>query len=149
MKSDATTVEQYLSELPNDRRAAIETVRETILTHLPNGYVETMNWGMIVYEVPLAVHPETYNGQPLLYAGLASQKNHLAVYLSALYMDVPTNESFRAAYAASGKRMDVGKNCVRFKRVDDLPLDAIGDVVASHTVEEFSDLHKQVRRRTR
>jgi len=149
MKLNATTVEQYVSELADDRSSAIKTVRRTILDHLPEGYVETMNWGMIVYDVPLAVHPETHNGQPLLRAGLASQKNHLAVYLSALHMDVPTNESFRAAYAASGKRMDVGKNCVRFRRIDDLPLDAIGDVVASHTVEQFSDLYKRARRSSR
>jgi uncharacterized protein YdhG (YjbR/CyaY superfamily) len=149
MKSDATTVEQYLSELPNDRRAAIETVRETILENLPDGFVETMNWGMISYEIPLSVVPDTYNGQPLMYAALASQKNHMAVYLSAIYADGPTNEAFMASYEASGKRIDVGKSCVRFKTIDDLPLDAIGDAIASHSVQQFADLYHRVRQTRR
>ncbi|MGI9584813.1 MAG: DUF1801 domain-containing protein, partial [Acidimicrobiia bacterium] len=82
MRSDATSVDQYLAELPDDRRAAIETVRDTILANLPDGYEEAMNWGMITYQVPLATYPDTYNGKPLMYAALASQKHHMAVYLT-------------------------------------------------------------------
>ena len=90
MQSDATSVAEYLAELPADRRAAIEAVRQTILANLPEGYEEAMNWGMITYQVPLARYPDTYNGQPLAYAALASQKNHMAVYLTGIYADDET-----------------------------------------------------------
>jgi uncharacterized protein YdhG (YjbR/CyaY superfamily) len=137
MQSDATTVAQYLAELPADRRAALEAVRETILANLPTGYEETMAWGMITYQVPLARYPDTYNKQPLAYAGLASQKNHMAVYLIGLYADDAAREQFEAAYRATGKRYDVGKSCVRFKKLDDLPLALIGESVALLSVDEF------------
>ena len=87
MRSDAKTVDEYLRSLPDDRRHAIEQVRQVILTNLPNGYAEAMNWGMISYEVPLEVQPDTYNGQPLMYAALASQKHHMALYLTSVYSD--------------------------------------------------------------
>ncbi len=137
MQSDATTVEEYLSELPDDRRAAIEAVRRTILDNLPNGYEEVMNWGMITYQVPLETYPDTYNGQPLMYAALASQKNHMAVYLTGIYMSDAAREDFETAYKATGKRFDVGKSCVRFKKLDELPLELIGDCIASDDVETF------------
>ena len=88
MRSNASTVAQYLSELPTDRREAVEAVRQTILDNLPPGYEEVMNWGMITYQVPLETYPDTYNGKPLMYAALASQKNHMAVYLTGIYMFV-------------------------------------------------------------
>ena len=137
MQSDATTVEEYLSNLPDDRRVAIEAVRETILANLPAGYEEIMNWGMITYQVPLATCPDTYNGKPLMYAALASQKNHMAVYLTGIYMSDDSREEFEAAYKATGKRFDVGKSCVRFKKLEDLPLELIGDCIASADVETF------------
>jgi len=96
-----------------------------------------MNWGMIVYQVPLARYPNTYNGQPLAYAGLASQKNHMAVYLMGIYMDDEARQRFEAAYRATGKRYDVGKSCVRFRKLDDLPLGLIGESVALLGVDEF------------
>lgn len=137
MQSDATTVADYLAGLPADRRAALEAVRQTILANLPVGYEEAMNWGMITYQVPLARYPDTYNGQPLAYAGLASQKNHMAVYLIGLYADDRAREQFETAYRATGKRYDVGKSCVRFKKLDDLPLALIGESIAWLGVEEF------------
>ncbi len=137
MRSDAGSVEAYLASLPEDRRAAISEVRKTILAHLPAGYEETMNWGMISYEVPLERHPETYNGQPLMYAALASQKNHMAVYLTGIYMDDAAREAFEQAYRATGKRFDVGKSCVRFRKLDDLPLPLIGDAISTLPVDEF------------
>lgn len=137
MKSNATTVEEYLDELPENRRDAIEQVREVILANLPDGYTESMNWGMIAYEVPLETYADTYNGQPLGYAGLASQKNHMAVYLSGVYTDDERREAFLEAYRASGKRLDMGKSCVRFKKLDDLPLDLIGEAIGSMSVEAF------------
>jgi uncharacterized protein YdhG (YjbR/CyaY superfamily) len=137
MQSDATTVAEYLAGLPTDRRAALEAVRQTILANLPAGYEEAMNWGMIVYQVPLARYPDTYNGQPLAYAGLASQKNHMAIYLTGLYADDAARERFEAAYRATRKRYDVGKSCVRFKKLDDLPLALIGESIAAFSVDAF------------
>ena len=141
MKSHATTVEDYLAELPDDRREAIEDVRAVILANLPEGFVESMNWGMIAYEVPLDVFPETYNGQPLMYAALASQKRHMAVYLSAIYADPELDEWFRESYEATGKKMDIGKSCVRFRSMDNLPLELIGDAVGKVSLDEFVELY--------
>jgi len=137
MRSDAATVAQYLSELPVDRRSAIEAVRKMILEHLPKGYEEAMNWGMITYQVPLETCPDTYNGQPLMYAALAAQKSHNAVYLTGIYMDDKARRAFEDAYRATGKRLDVGKSCVRFRKLEDLPLQVIGDAIASLQVNEF------------
>ena len=137
MRSTATTVQEYLAELPPERRAALETVRKTILDNLPAGYEEAMNWGMIAYQVPLETCPDTYNSKPLMYAALASQKHHMAVYLTGVYMDPAAREAFEAAYEATGKRMDIGKSCVRFKKLDDLPLELIGESIHKFEVEEF------------
>jgi uncharacterized protein YdhG (YjbR/CyaY superfamily) len=137
MQSDATTVAGYLATLEPDRREAIETVRAEILANLPEGYEEAMNWGMITYQVPLKRFPDTYNGEPLMYAGLANQKNHMAVYLIAVYADEETREEFVAAYKATGKRIDMGKSCVRFKKLDDLPLELIGKTIAEVSVDVF------------
>jgi uncharacterized protein YdhG (YjbR/CyaY superfamily) len=137
MQSNATTIEDYLSTLPDDRRTTIEQVREVILEHLPGGYEEAMNWGMISYQVPLETYPDTYNGQPLLYAALASQKNHMAVYLTAIYTSEEDRKRFESAYKATGKRFDVGKSCVRFKKLDDLPLPLIGETIASFDMDQF------------
>ena len=137
MRSEATTVDEYLAELPDDRREAIQTVREAILANLPDGYEEAMNWGMITYQVPLDTYPDTYNGRPLMYAALASQKNHMAVYLTSVYAIPGKAEAFEAAYRATGKRYDMGKSCVRFRTLDDLPLDLIGETIAALDVETF------------
>ena len=137
MQSDATTVTQYLAELPADRRAALEAVRQTILAHLPAGYEEAMNWGMITYQVPFARYPNTYNGQPLAYAALASQKNYMSVYLMGIYANEESRQTFETAYRATGKRYDVGKSCVRFRKLDDLPLALIGESVAQFSVDEY------------
>ena len=137
MRSDAATVDEYLDELPLDRRDAIERVRATILEHLPPGYEETMAWGMISYEVPLERSGPTYNGKPLVYVGLASQKNHMALYLTHVYADPRAYEEFRERYRASGKKLDMGKSCVLFKRLDDLPLDVVADAIAAVPLEEF------------
>jgi len=140
-------VKEYLAELPEDRRAAITKVRKEILKRLPKGYEEAMNWGMITYQVPLATCPDTYNAQPLMYAALASQKNHMAVYLIGIYMSEETRQDFEARYKATGKRFDVGKSCVRFKKLDDLPLEIIGDAIAAHAVDEFVQQSNEARSR--
>jgi hypothetical protein len=137
MRSDSITVEGYLNDLPEDRREDIETVRKVILKNLPAGYEEVMNWGMITYQIPMETYPDTYNGKPLMYAALASQKNHMAVYLSGIYSEDNRRENFESAYKATGKRYDVGKSCVRFKKLDDLPLPLIGETIASIDVDAF------------
>lgn len=146
MKSNADTVDQYLSYLPTDRFEAIETVRDVILDNLPDGFEEAMNWGMITYQVPLRRYPDTYNKQPLMLAAIASQKNHMAVYLTGIYADAESRARFADEYKATGKRMDIGKSCVRFKKLDDLPLELIGEAIARFSVDEFIDLTERARR---
>ena len=145
MQSEALTVEEYLSELSEDRRQAIQVVRQTILQNLPEGYEEVMNWGMITYQVPLEICPNTYNGKPLLYAALASQKQHMSVYLTGIYIDDETLQNFEAEYKATGKRYDVGKSCVRFKKLADLPLPLIGRAVGLFGVAEFVERANRAR----
>ena len=137
MRSEATTAEQYLAGLPDDRREAIEAVRTVILHNLPVGYEETMNWGMITYQIPLETYPDTYNKQPLMFAALASQKNYMAVYLTGIYVSDEARDEFEKAYRATGKRFDVGKSCVRFRKLDDLPLDLIGQTIAAVPMERL------------
>ena len=137
MRSEATTVERYLAELPTERREAIEAVRSVILDHLPDGYVESMNWGMIAYEVPLETYPDTYNKQPLAFAALASQKNYMAVYLTGIYISDEARDEFEKAYRATGKRFDVGKSCIRFRKLEDLPLELIGETIEAIPVDRL------------
>ncbi|MGI9483638.1 MAG: DUF1801 domain-containing protein [Hyphomicrobiales bacterium] len=137
MRSEAKSVEDYLAELPGDRRAAITAVRKTILENLPEGYVEAMNWGMISYEIPLETCPDTYNGKPLMYAALASQKRHMAVYLCGLYCIAGFKDKFVEAFKASGKKLDMGASCVRFKKLEDLDITLVGETIAAVPVDEF------------
>ena len=137
MHSKANSVEQYLNEFPEDRKESLSKVRETIIENLPTGYDEVMNWGMITYEVPLEIFPDTYNGKPLMYAALASQKNHMSVYLMGCYMSPDIRKKFENAYKQSGKKFDAGKSCIRFKKVEDLPLELIGKTIGLMSVEQF------------
>ena len=130
-------VKEYLNELPDDRKESLSTVREVIIQNLPTGYDEVMNWGMITYEVPLVKFPETYNGKPLMYAALASQKNHMSIYLMGCYMSPDIRKAFENAYKKSGKRFDAGKSCIRFKNVEDLSLKLIGKTIGSMSVDKF------------
>ena len=137
MQSDAVTVKGYLDSLPDDRRRALTAVRQVIRKNLPVGIVETMNWGMISYEIPLKTYPDTYNGQPLMYAALASQKNHMSLYMHGIYGNEALRERFETAYRATGKKLDMGKGCVRFATLDALPLDVIGEAIGSSTVDQY------------
>lgn len=129
--STATTVTAYLKELPPERREVISAVRDVVVRHLPKGYVEAMGFGMIAYAIPLKTYPKTYNGQPLMYAGLAAQKQHYALYLLGAYADPKVGKAMAAEFKKRGKKLDMGKSCLRFKKLDDLPLDVIGEVIAS------------------
>jgi hypothetical protein len=143
------TVEQYIASLDPERRQAISAVRKAVLANLPRGYMESIQFGMISYEIPLARYPKTYNGKPLMYASLASQKNYMSLYLMNVYGDAATEEWFHSRYTASGKRLDMGKSCVRFKKSDDLPLDLIGEVIARTPVEEFIKRYEVARAATK
>ncbi len=145
MKSEAATVDAYLDSLPPERREAIEAVRRVVLDNLPEGYEESMNWGMISYEIPLERYPTTYNKKPLGYAALASQKNYMTLYLMAIYADEDTAADFEKRYRATGKRYDVGKSCVRFRSLDDLPLDLIAETIASTSVDQFIERYERAR----
>jgi Domain of unknown function (DU1801) len=132
MQSKATTVAQYLAELPEDRRKAIEAVRQVVLKNLDKDYEEGIQYGMIGYFVPHRVHPPGYHcdpKQPLPFAGLASQKNHMALYLMCTYGDTAHAKWFQDAWAKTGKKLDMGKACVRFKKLDDLALEVIGEAI--------------------
>jgi hypothetical protein len=146
-RSTASTVGEYLAGLPEDRRAVVLAVRNHVLRHLPAGYEETMNWGAISYEVPLERYPRTYNGQPLSFAALAAQKNYYALYLMCVYEGSEHGRILRDAYAAMGKQPDVGKSCIRFRSPDDLPLDAIGGIIASLPPEAYIRWHEAARQR--
>lgn len=146
VSSQAETVKQYLDELPADRRQAIETVREVILKNLPEGYEEGMLYGMIGYYIPLEEYPDTYNGQPLGIAALASQKNYMSLYLTAIYSEPNLEKNFTEKYKASGKKMDVGKSCVRFKSIDDLPLDVVAETIAAVPVDQYIGIYEEGRK---
>lgn len=149
VQSSAQTVTEYLTSLPPERRTSIETIRKVILKNLPKGYEEVMQYGMIGYIVPFSLKPDTYNGQPLCYVALASQKNHLSLYLTNVYSDQKLSEWFTKEYKKSGKKLDMGKSCVRFKKLEDLPLDLIGKTVAMTPVNEFISLYDKARNQKR
>jgi len=146
-RSIASTVEEYLKELPEEKRDVVSKVRDVILENLPEGYQETMNWGMISYEVPLEVYPDTYNGQPLIYMALAAQKNHFAVYTTGVYMDPGGEAWVRAEFEKAGKKLDMGKSCIRFRKIENLPLDVIGTIAAGQGVGEFIEATEKVQRK--
>jgi hypothetical protein len=148
MQSQATTVAQYLAALPPDRRAVVATVREFVDAHLPPGFSESMCFGMIGWGIPLARYPDTYNGQPLGIVALAAQKNAYSLYLMGCYMDSAEDRALRSAYAKAGKKLDMGKSCLRFKSLDGLLLEAIAPVIAGTSVEEHIARYEAVRAAT-
>ena len=147
VQSAAATVDEYLAELPEDRRAVVAAARDLVLRHLPAGYTETMGFGMICYGIPLSTYPDTYNGQPLCYAALAAQKRHYALYLMNVYQDGDQERQLREAFAARGLKLDMGKSCLRFRRLEDLALDAVGAAIASTPPPVFITQYEASRRR--
>ncbi len=146
MQSKATTVAAYLAELPPERRAALQAVREVILKNLDrgrdgkSGFVEGMGYGMMGYSVPHTIYPAGYHcdpRQPLPFAGLASQKNHMSVYMMCLYQNAAEEAAFRSDWAKTGKKLDMGKCCIRFKKLDDVALDVIGRAIRRVTVKKY------------
>lgn len=139
MTSMAATVEEYLADLPDDRRTAIEAVREVILANLDKGIQEGMQYGMIAYSIPHSVYPPGYHcdpKQPLPHTALASQKNYMALYLG-IYSDPDLLEWFTTEWKKAGKKLDMGKSCLRFKKLEDLDLDLIGESLRRLPVDQF------------
>lgn len=134
-RSAAATPVEYIASLPEDRREAVAAVRDVVNRNLPPGYREGMAHGMIGWVVPLETFPDTYNGQPLGIAALASQKNYMSLYLNTVYGSPDEEAWFTERYAASGKKLSMGKSCVRFRHLDELPLDVIGEAIARATLD--------------
>ena len=148
MYSAATTVDEYLDELSEDRRASMETVRKVILDNISEGYEEIMQFGMIGYVIPLERYPVTYNGQALQAVALCSQKNYMSLYLMNVYGDQKLQEWFEEEYRASGKKLNMGKACIRFKKPEDLPMDLIAKAISLTSVEQYIELYEAARAKT-
>ncbi|HET6325961.1 MAG TPA: DUF1801 domain-containing protein [Planctomycetaceae bacterium] len=140
VQSKAKTVKEYLAELPEDRRAAIQAVREVVLKNLDDDFEEGMTYGMIGYYVPHSLYPPGYHCDPCMplpFANLASQKNHMALYLMCLYGDTAQRKWFEAEWKKAGKKFDMGKACLRFKKVEDLALDIIGQTIRQVSAKKY------------
>jgi hypothetical protein len=140
MQSKAATVQQYLAELPADRRAAVEAVRAEIIKNLDAQYEEGIQYGMIGYYVPHSVYPAGYHcdpKQPLPFAGIASQKNAVSIYLMGTYMLPGEDAWLRAAWEKTGKKLDMGKSCIRFKNVEDVPLAVVGEAIRRMPAKQY------------
>lgn len=147
MQSKAATVADYLASLSDERRAAIGTVRDVILENLDSDYEEGMQYGMIGYYIPHRVFPAGYHvnpRQPLQFAALASQKQYMSLYLMGLYAHAPMLKWFHAAWAKTGKKLDMGKACIRFKKLDDLPLDVGGEAIRRVPARKYIEVYTKV-----
>ncbi len=140
------TVDAYLAALPEDRRAALTKVRALVRARLPAGFEEGIQFGMISWSIPLTRYPETYNKKPLMVAALASQTHHLALYLMHLYQDAELMRAFRTGFETAGKKLDMGKSCIRFRSADALALDVIDASLGKVTVEGFIAAYERSRR---
>ena len=147
VKSNAASVDGFLAELPEEKRGVVSALREVVLEHLPDGYEESMNWGMICYSVPLERYPDTYNGQPLTYVSIAAQKNNYSLYLTGPYMDPECDRLLREGFASAGRKLDMGKSCLRFKRIEDLPVSVVGAAIARHDPDDFIGMYERSRNR--
>jgi hypothetical protein len=146
--SKASTPEAYLEELPPERRDLAAHLRDLVNANLPPGYVERMAWGMISWELPMERYPNTYNGQPLTFAALAAQKGHTALYLNCIYASDERSQRLRDAYAAAGKKLDMGKSCLRFKRREDVADEVLAESIAAVPVDDFIAEYERTRTRT-
>ena len=137
------TVSEYLRTLPADRRAVLSKVRALIRRNLPKGYQEAISSGMLVYQIPLKRFPDTYNGHPLWYVALAGQKNYYALHLMSAYGQ---QQRLRQEFERAGKKLDMGKACIRFRHIDDLPLDVVGRIIGATTPEQFIEQYQASRK---
>ena len=145
-KSSAETVKEYLNELPEGKREVVKKLRQIVLDNLPNGYQERMNWGMISYEVPLTKYPSTYNKKPLLFAAIAAQKNYISFYLTPVYQSKELEKELKNAYKKADLKVNMGKSCLRFKKLSELPLEFIGELISRVEVEDFIRIYEESRK---
>jgi len=147
MQSKATTPEQYLAELPDDRKEAMLKLRKTIKDNLPKGFEEIISYGMLGYVVPHTIYPDGYHCTPKLplpFMNIASQKNFIAVYHMGIYGNTHLSDWFVAEYPKHAKaKLDMGKGCIRFKKMDDIPFELIGELATKISVEEYITLYEQ------
>jgi hypothetical protein len=146
MPNSPSTIEEFLDKLPADRAFEVRRVRELIIQNLPKGYQEVVSKGMLVYQVPLEIYPDTYNRQPLWYVALASQKNYLSLYLMAVYGDQNLLTKLKDGFEKAGKRLKMGKSCINFKRADDLAFDALAVVIRTVSVNRLIEIAIQARK---
>jgi Domain of unknown function (DU1801) len=144
----AKTVSEYLDGLPPERRAVVSTLRGFVKKHLPKGYKEQMGWGVITYAVPLKVLPDTYNGEPLCYTAIAVQKNYYSLYLMGVYGNPKQARWMAGEFKKRGKKLDMGKACLRFTSLDDIPLDVVGEVLASTPMDKYIEIYRASRTKT-
>ena len=147
--SHVTTPAQYIASLPADRAKTIATVRAFVNQHIPRGYEECLVWGTIGWTIPLSRYPDTYNQQPICYVALSSQKNYCSIYLMGAYGSATQLEQLKAAFKAAEKKLDMGGCCVHFKSPDDLPLAAIGKLIAAISSEKWIEMYEQLRLKTK
>jgi uncharacterized protein YdhG (YjbR/CyaY superfamily) len=147
MQSKATTLEQYLAELPEERKAPMLRLRNNIKNNLPKGFEEVMSYGMLGYVVPHSIYPDGYHCTPKLplpFMNVASQKNFIAVYHMGIYGSNNLLDWFIAEYSKNAKtKLDMGKGCIRFKKMEDIPFDLIGELASKMSVEEYITLYEQ------
>ena len=139
------TPEQYLDGLDPDRREVLAAVQGVVQDAMPPGYEQSVEFGMLSWAVPLARFPDTYNGRPLGDVALAAQKRHFSLSLMGLYASAERELAFRERWTADGRRLDMGKACLRFRRVDDLDLALVAEAVASTGVDEYLELYARAR----
>ena len=149
VSSSAATVDEYLRTLSPEREQIISTLRSLILGNLPDGFQEVMNWGMISYEIPWELSSPTYNGNPLLWVALSSQKHYCSLYLTGLYSSPEELEDFQKQWASRGLTLDMGKSCIRFRSLEDQHLDLIAQVLQSKTPEQALHMVTEARSRRR
>ena len=145
VSSAAATIEQYLADLEEPRRGEITELLGLIRQSLPKGFDETMAWGMVVFQVPMAVSGPTYNDQPLAAVALASQKNYISFYLSSIYASKELTAEFHERWERSGKKLDMGKSCVRFKSLDKADLETLGWAVSLLDPVQFTQMYLEAR----
>jgi len=142
------TVTEYLEGLPDDRRAVVSKLRTFVKKHLPKGYKEQIGFGAITYAVPQTKLRDTYNGQPLCYAAIAANKNYYSLYLMNAYGDPKEAKKLKDGFSKAGKKLDMGKSCLRFKSLDEIPLDVVGDVIASTPMDAYIEMYRRARAKT-
>lgn len=147
MTSDAKTCEEYIAQLPEDRKEAVSKLRHIVKTNLPNGFQETMGYGMLAYVVPHSMYPDGYHCNPKLplpFINIASQKNFIALYHMGIYADSGLYDWFVAEYPKhSKKKLDMGKSCIRFKNLDGIPHELIGELCSKITVEKWIETYEK------